>query len=116
MLVVFFLVKQKTAYEMRISDWSSDVCASDLGMARNTARQGAAESFSGTAIQRAGVRCTPLQCTYLTRDENTCAACKGHSPTQCQLPISNVMPTDRPAPSRLSKNRCKAGSVPALNV
>src|SRR3546814_4931911 len=26
----FFFVKQKTAYEMRISDWSSDVCSSDL--------------------------------------------------------------------------------------
>src|SRR3546814_7522479 len=26
----FFVVKQKTAYEMRISDWSSDVCSSDL--------------------------------------------------------------------------------------
>src|SRR3546814_9214970 len=31
MCVVFvFLFKQKTAYEMRISDWSSDVCSSDL--------------------------------------------------------------------------------------
>src|SRR3546814_2938477 len=30
--VVFFF-KQKTAYEMRISDWSSDVCSSDLGTA-----------------------------------------------------------------------------------
>src|SRR3546814_6217254 len=30
MLFVFFF-KQKTAYEMRISDWSSDVCSSDLG-------------------------------------------------------------------------------------
>src|SRR3546814_3521615 len=28
---LFFLFKQKTAYEMRISDWSSDVCSSDLG-------------------------------------------------------------------------------------
>src|SRR3546814_9203968 len=27
----FFCFKQKTAYEMRISDWSSDVCSSDLG-------------------------------------------------------------------------------------
>src|SRR3546814_2440193 len=26
----FFFFKQKTAYEMRISDWSSDVCSSDL--------------------------------------------------------------------------------------
>src|SRR3546814_13483904 len=31
-LVVFFLFKQKTAYEMRISDWSSDVCSSDLSI------------------------------------------------------------------------------------
>src|SRR3546814_12038568 len=30
MIVVFFLFKKKTAYEMRISDWSSDVCSSDL--------------------------------------------------------------------------------------
>src|SRR3546814_1381142 len=29
----FFFFKQKTAYEMRISDWSSDVCSSDLGVA-----------------------------------------------------------------------------------
>src|SRR3546814_7298657 len=32
-LFLFFFFKQKTAYEMRISDWSSDVCSSDLGMA-----------------------------------------------------------------------------------
>src|SRR3546814_5096008 len=30
MVVVFFFCKQKTAYELRISDWSSDVCSSDL--------------------------------------------------------------------------------------
>src|SRR3546814_1894798 len=29
---MFFFFKQKTAYEMRISDWSSDVCSSDLGV------------------------------------------------------------------------------------
>src|SRR3546814_4678543 len=29
--LIFFFFKQKTAYEMRISDWSSDVCSSDLG-------------------------------------------------------------------------------------
>src|SRR3546814_19048081 len=32
--LVFFFFKQKTAYEMRISDWSSDVCSSDLGAPR----------------------------------------------------------------------------------
>src|SRR3546814_6715432 len=30
MFLYFFFFKQKTAYEMRISDWSSDVCSSDL--------------------------------------------------------------------------------------
>src|SRR3546814_178885 len=31
---LFFFFKQKTAYEMRISDWSSDVCSSDLAVRR----------------------------------------------------------------------------------
>src|SRR3546814_1850519 len=40
MLLCFFFFKQKTAYEMRISDWSSDVCSSDLNaaVARHRAR------------------------------------------------------------------------------
>src|SRR3546814_11712737 len=33
-LLFFFFFKQKTAYEMRISDWSSDVCSSDLMFAQ----------------------------------------------------------------------------------
>src|SRR3546814_11232725 len=32
--VCFFFFKQKTAYEMRISDWSSDVCSSDLPISK----------------------------------------------------------------------------------
>src|SRR3546814_17557523 len=32
--VFFFFFKQKTAYEMRISDWSSDVCSSDLAASK----------------------------------------------------------------------------------
>src|SRR3546814_7928637 len=31
-LYFFFFFKQKTAYEMRISDWNSDVCSSDLDL------------------------------------------------------------------------------------
>src|SRR3546814_10667376 len=30
MCLIFFVFKQKTAYDLRISDWSSDVCSSDL--------------------------------------------------------------------------------------
>src|SRR3546814_2199515 len=32
LIFLFFFFKQKTAYEMRISDWSSDVCSSDLAV------------------------------------------------------------------------------------
>src|SRR3546814_4904306 len=35
--VLVFFFKQKTAYEMRISDWSSDVCSSDLAVTRPVA-------------------------------------------------------------------------------
>src|SRR3546814_2664413 len=34
LIFIFFFFKQKTAYEMRISDWSSDVCSSDLDHVR----------------------------------------------------------------------------------
>src|SRR3546814_14622098 len=40
--LVFFFFKQKTAYEMRISDWSSEVCSSDLGVASRAERREAA--------------------------------------------------------------------------
>src|SRR3546814_3248727 len=36
-MMCFFFFKQKTAYEMRISDWSSDVCSSDLAQAVSAA-------------------------------------------------------------------------------
>src|SRR3546814_2551409 len=49
----FFCCKQKTAYEMRISDWSSDVCSSDLH--RNRAG-GAKGEEGGVARHRAGQR------------------------------------------------------------
>src|SRR3546814_5867244 len=44
---MFFFFKQKTAYEMRISDWSSDVCSSDL-RARRRAQDGVASGRSET--------------------------------------------------------------------
>src|SRR3546814_8020198 len=42
----FFFFKQKTAYEMRISDWSSDVCSSDLTL-RRIAEGGADVFYTG---------------------------------------------------------------------
>src|SRR3546814_2685687 len=42
-LYFFFFFKQKTAYEMRISDWSSDVCSSDLLACNQVIEQAAEE-------------------------------------------------------------------------
>src|SRR3546814_10448746 len=41
---LFFFFKQKTAYEVRISDWSSDVCSSDLADGRGDDRRGDGEA------------------------------------------------------------------------
>src|SRR3546814_8124911 len=49
-IVCFFFFKQKTAYDMRISDWSSDVCSSDL------AGRGAGLSLRHRRSQGAAVR------------------------------------------------------------
>src|SRR3546814_7545225 len=51
MFVVVFLFKQKTAYEMRISDWSSDVCSSDLGVADTWYSSALADALSGEDLQ-----------------------------------------------------------------
>src|SRR3546814_5100122 len=49
---LFFFFKQKTAYEMRISDWSSDVCSSDLSRARDYV---ARRSVGGAAYRTRGL-------------------------------------------------------------
>src|SRR3546814_15850201 len=68
-MFLFFFFKQKTAYEVRISDWSSDVCSSDLVLPRAAALRGRGEGadppqlglggapgqpFPGPACDRAG--------------------------------------------------------------
>src|SRR3546814_2645251 len=54
---VFFFFKQKTAYEMRISDWSSDVCSSDLrtnaGGMPNTCKSNETFGSSGARVRNA---------------------------------------------------------------
>src|SRR3546814_974407 len=61
----FFFFKQKTAYELRISDWSSDVCSSDLTVARVAmAERGAAQG-----IVEGADRCTVLgNCRVVVTD------------------------------------------------
>src|SRR3546814_3542978 len=49
---VFFFFKQKTAYEMRISDWSSDVCSSDLIVDYNARDVAIVQARAGGFVQR----------------------------------------------------------------
>src|SRR3546814_7540620 len=48
-VLYFFFFKQKTAYEMRISDWSSDVCSSDLYQRKKLAQEHEARRRHNTA-------------------------------------------------------------------
>src|SRR3546814_20580137 len=59
MILIVFFFKQKTAYEMRISDWSSDVCSSDLAVADAEQRQAAVEHLprrGGRTLHRGRLR------------------------------------------------------------
>src|SRR3546814_8105057 len=57
---LFFFFKQKTAYEMRISDWSSDVCSSDLQ--RDTPGASVWEIDAGPGGPRPGCARCPVAC------------------------------------------------------
>src|SRR3546814_10733773 len=51
LLWFFFFFKQKTAYEMRISDWSSDVCSSDLLVRGIGVRRLRKREFAGSIVR-----------------------------------------------------------------
>src|SRR3546814_15388461 len=78
----FFFFKQKTAYEMRISDWSSDVCSSDLtcrgccwdGTPRRIRRN--RRPAAGTTCQRRPQPARPSDCALRLqkRAEDSCQA------------------------------------------
>src|SRR3546814_3796678 len=59
-MFLFFFFKQKTAYEMRISDWSSDVCSSDLQDSTWLASRRPQRSFAATGR---GVGAACASCT-----------------------------------------------------
>src|SRR3546814_6199868 len=82
---MFVFVKQKTSYEMRISDWSSDVCSSDLRRARRVVAavsrlgdrrpgEGGARPASAAAHARAGQGAEALPGVALSRHSRPGAA------------------------------------------
>src|SRR3546814_5400034 len=85
----FFFFKQKTAYELRISDWSSDVCSSDLMLA---------PPITVTPPQEGGAAGSRLQVTYI--DETL------------RPPSPAPVPPPRPEPAR----KRPAPTAPASRV
>src|SRR3546814_17583594 len=59
-LSVFFFFKQKTAYELRISDWSSDVCSSDLADSAVPLRHAPCPAAAIHSSFRAGAASMPM--------------------------------------------------------
>src|SRR3546814_731780 len=78
--VVFFFFKQKTAYEMRISDWSSDVCSSDLP---NASREDYVEGLKLTDAE--------YQVVKSLDERSRCFLVKqGHASSVCQLNLRGM--------------------------
>src|SRR3546814_7144876 len=59
MLYVLFFFKQKTAYEMRISDWSSDVCSSDLAQPQPVPQKAVAPPVAAAPPQQVAAVAPP---------------------------------------------------------
>src|SRR3546814_4765997 len=93
LFMVFFFVKQKTAYEMRISDWSSDVCSSDLstvtfcdtddatdtdtcGLTRYFAPSFVAISLDSAAAVMPSARTVPISGSDTLPEASTCNSSK----------------------------------------
>src|SRR3546814_2075429 len=94
----FFFFKQKTAYEMRISDWSSDVCSSDLQRQRQHRHQPAdcrrpqiVRNEMRTALPLGGGKRQP-------REQNQCK-----DAARCGAPITQRQKVQRSEERRVGK-------------
>src|SRR3546814_15978225 len=76
---LFFFFKQKTAYEMRISDWSSDVCSSDL-LVKNALRMRPDRIIVGEVR---GAECFDLLAAMNTGHDGSMCTLHSNSPREC---------------------------------
>src|SRR3546814_13877363 len=70
-MVFFFFFKQKTAYEMRIRDWSSDVCSSDLSVRRQASTR-LPRSSASTSTWACSCRTSATKCSCASPTKHRC--------------------------------------------
>src|SRR3546814_20519736 len=112
-MFLFFFFKQKTAYEMRISDWSSDVCSSDLTLSARL-RQGAPrhEQQTHRGTRRHRLCRTPSDFEAMRAGPSTDRAQPQPGCTLCALPAARRATGElrclrqRGTGTRLSRRRC----------
>src|SRR3546814_3273102 len=99
-VVIVFFFKQKTAYEMRISDWSSDVCSSDLALADRgwTSREyvPAGELIPGMAYLVRRILENSSQAGFLTMGRGGEASVESLAPPPVVSDPPHVAPDDAP--------------------
>src|SRR3546814_14883064 len=132
-MLCFFFFKQKTAYEMRISDWSSDVCSSDLVRDREQRIQGSGRArlrrLCGALLPPAALSAPVLRrpvgsgCAVCLRPCRRCMAVGFRPPAAGHLPSAVFsLAQDRP-PGRRELGRascrervCKYVSISVVSV
>src|SRR3546814_3715727 len=118
--VFFFFFKQKTAYEMRISDWSSDVCSSDLSAlpARRVSNAELAQTVDTSdewIVERTGIRfrhiASPEETTAtLAADAGRAAiAAAGVAAQDVDLTVLATATPDQTFPSSATKVQAMLG-------
>src|SRR3546814_18020944 len=109
MCVFFFFFKQKTAYEMRISDWSSDVCSSDL-IRRAAGSNGRERSPTGSA------RPFPPACRATKRKTASGARSTRSIHPRHYCPGDGTSPLPLPASSTIVAYGTQGGGVGSLRL
>src|SRR3546814_18743788 len=112
---MFFFFKQKTAYEMRISDWSSDVCSSDLLAQRIKEADfivpDAVKARPGGKAGCGDVQNAPAQLQEASSARPCCA-----QPQLRHLVAAPVMVLDRPVLDQIGRASCRERVCPYVSV
>src|SRR3546814_7676259 len=108
-MVFLFLFKQKTAYEVRISDWSSDVCSSDLRLAAISRR----DRFKSTAAMTTpAIAIGTRAALAITLTPNASHATPIKVPTRTPMPrLRRICPRERWTDGFIGESRLEGAQL-----